>query len=68
VNNRTIVVYETVIDIDGRGPADDGTKVYRFGTRRQAEQFIAGKTLYGQPATVDEAEVPIRLAQRWGFA
>jgi len=65
-SERVCTVY-TVVAEDPR--SDLGDSVYRFRTRREAENFAKGRTHYGSPATVDEDhEVPVRLAMRWGVA
>lgn len=67
---RTIRVYTVVAQCGavGGGPAGDGSRVFRFRSERQANEFAEGKTLYGQPATVDQDDVPVSLARRWGAA
>lgn len=68
---RLLTVYEVLFDgpEDGpTGPAGDGTFIQRFREAREAEEFAAGATCYGRPATVKTARVPRRLAQRWGVA
>ena len=61
-------VWEVLADIDGEGPAGDGTAVRRFRTQRDADAFAATATCYGKPATVDYHDAPRKLAQRWGMA
>ena len=61
-------VWEVLADIDGEGPAADGTAVRRFRTQRDADAFAATATCYGRPATVSADDVPRRIAQRWGMA
>lgn len=68
---KMVKIFVTIVDgpEDGPpGPAGDGTFVHRFRTRRDADDFVAGKTYYGRPATVREDKVPLRLAERWGLA
>jgi len=65
---RLYTVYDILHDIDGDGPACDGTIVRRFRDKGDAAQFAASATCYGNPAKVTEARVPKRLAQRWGCA
>ncbi len=66
--NKTVKVFTTIVDGKGSGPAGDGTFVARFRTRTAAEQFIAGRTYYGNAPTIDEEDAPRRLAERWGVA
>lgn len=68
MSTRTVTVYEVLADIDGEGPACDGTKVFRFRSKRDADAFAAKATCYGRPASVDAFDAPRRLAQRWGMA
>lgn len=49
----------------GSGPAGDGTHTKRFTVRENAESFAAGKTYYGQPATVQEEETSLKVFKRW---
>lgn len=65
-SERVCTVFTVMVD-DRR--SDLGDSVWRFRTRREAEDFAHGRTHYGSPATVDEdSEVPYRLALRWGVA
>jgi hypothetical protein len=66
--DRTIRVWEVLVDGAGEGPAGDGTYVRRFGSEREAVGFASQATCYGGPATVDFVDAPARLAGRWGFA
>jgi hypothetical protein len=67
---RTVRVFTVVAQTGavGGGPAGDGSRVFRFRSERQARTFAVGKALYGQPATVDQDDVPVSLARRWGVA
>lgn len=64
---KGITVYEVLADTDGEGPAGDGTKVFRFRRKRDADDFAKGATCWGVPATVSSVDVPRRLAARWGL-
>lgn len=65
-SERVCTVYTVVAD-DPR--SELGDSVYRFRTRREAEAFAQGRSLWGSPASVDEDDaVPYRLAARWGVA
>ena len=67
-------VFEVLYQVDDespsahRGPAGDGSFVFRTRSRREAERFAEGKEVYGGPAEVHEFDAPARLAQRWGLA
>lgn len=61
-------VYEVLADTDTLGPAGDGTVVFRFRTRREADTFAAKNTCYGRPCEVSDVIVPVRTAARWGVA
>jgi hypothetical protein len=66
---KGITVYEVLADISGDGPACDGTRVFRFWHKREADAFASRNTCYGRLCTVHvEENVPPRLAQRWGRA
>lgn len=65
---KGIRVFEVLADIDGDGPACDGTKVFRFWHEREANSFAARSTCYGRPATVTSDVVSPQLARRWGRA
>lgn len=65
---RSIKVFEVLADTDGEGPTGDGTVVFRFRRKREADAFAARNTCWGHPASVSEHEAPLRLAQRWGLA
>lgn len=68
-SNRTVRVWEVLVDIDGDGPAADGTRVFRFRSEREARTFAAGKTCYGSPdPSVTSTDAPLHLATRWGMA
>jgi hypothetical protein len=59
-----MTVYSVVIDV----PNDSEPKIFRFRNFQNAINFSKGKTLYGQPASVQRDEhVPKRLTQRWSF-
>jgi hypothetical protein len=62
-----VTVWEVLADIDGDGPACDGTKVFRFRDEGEARAFAATATCYGRPATADSTRVPRRIAERWGM-
>lgn len=66
--SRMKTVYE-VVYYDGRhsGAAGDCTHVARFRSKAGAERFADGKECYGKPATVETAEVPASLADRWAY-
>ncbi len=69
-SERTVRVYEVLFQgpEDGpAGPAGDGTFVRRFDSKRDAEAFAAGETIWGRPAKVDVTDAPARVANRWGF-
>ena len=66
---KGITVFEVLADIDGDGPACDGTRVFRFWNEKEANTFAARSTTYGRPAKVQrEDNVSPRLAARWGRA
>jgi len=65
---RLIRVYEVLADTAGEGPTGDGTVVFRFRRKREAEQFAARSTCWGRPAAVQAHDAPRRLAERWGVA
>ena len=62
---QTFRVYEVLADIDGDGPACDGTAVFRFRNEQTANGFAASSTCYGRPAKVQFDDVPKRIFQRW---
>lgn len=68
MRERTVKVWEVLADIDGDGPACDGTAVFRFRTEREARDFAARSTTYGRPAKADVTDAPLRIARRWGMA
>lgn len=61
-----VKVWEVLADTEEEGPAGDGTVVFRFKAAKTAATFAAGSTCYGRPAKATLAEVPRRLAARWG--
>ncbi len=63
----TVKVYEVLYDGAGSGPAGDGTYIFRSKSKREADAFAKGNTTYGRPAKATLAEVPKRLAERWGL-
>ena len=65
---KTIMVWEVLADGPGSGPAGDGTHVRRFRSEREAHTFAAQSTCYGRPTEARLAEVPRRIAERWGMA
>lgn len=66
---RLVKVYEVLYDTGrGGGAAGDGSAIYRSKSQREAAAFAAGKTYCGNPTSVACAEVPRRLAERWGVA
>lgn len=68
---KLVKVYEVFWnDGTGGGPAEDGSRVARFGSRSEAEDFAKDKIAgYGNgPATVRTDDVPRHLAERWGVA
>ena len=68
---RTVTVFETLVDGPENGPAGpagDGTFVVRRRKEADMKVFIVGKTCYGTPATYDSREVSVALARRWGLA
>lgn len=65
-SERVCTVYTVLVDDTRSGFGDS---VYRFRTRREADDFARGKYHWGSPASVDEDHaVPYRLAARWGVA
>ncbi len=68
MSSATVRIYEVLYDVDRPGPAADGTVIYRSKSKREAEAFAASHTCYGKPATAEPADVPRRLAERWGVA
>lgn len=48
--NKEITVYEVLHNIDGPGPAADGTDVRRFRSKAAAENFAAGRHVWSAPA------------------
>lgn len=63
-----VKVYAVLTDTDREGPAADGTIIFRFRTRAEADRHASKATTYGRPAKVSEDTVPVRLARRWGLA
>jgi len=41
--------------------------INHFSALSDAEQFASTRTLYGEPATVQSADVPVYIARRWGI-
>ena len=65
---KRLTVYVVLHDVNHPGPAADGTDQYRTRSRQNAVDFAKGRTCYGSPADVDEQEVSIETARRWGLA
>lgn len=65
---KLITVYVVLFDASSAGPAGDGAHTRRFQCRADADAFAKTRTCYGQPASVQEDNVPRALAQRWGVA
>ena len=61
------IVFTVLHDIDGDGPAGDGTAIARFRNERDAKLFASRNTCYGKPATCDRDEVPRHIASRWSY-
>ena len=66
--DRIKTVYEVLYyDPKAEGAAGDCTHIARFRSKAAAARFAAGRECYGKPATVETAEVPSRLADRWSY-
>jgi hypothetical protein len=68
VSRKLVTVWEVLCDVDGDGPAGDGTVIRRFRSEPEARRVARESTRYGRPAEAHASEVPAQLARRWGVA
>ena len=59
---KTVKVFTV---LHGARPDGAGPYIARFRNKADAGRFAATRTCYGEPAKVDEDDVPKAIAQRW---
>ena len=60
-------IHTVVFTDKTQGRSDDPTRIFRTRDMKEAERFAVSQTHFSEPATVQTDDVPLRIAQRWGF-